>query len=198
MEPDVQEIKRTLDVLFRPGETIELRCVGHRTLNGYYRNIEKLAEDAATLNDSSFNPSQNAYSCLNPVDPELFARRADTFGNAQRGDAVKDSDVLFRRWLLVDIDPVRPSGTSATNQQKQAAFDLATHLYPWLCERLGDSCIVCADSGNGAHMLIHLPDMPVNQETRWTCERVLQHLSDQFSNNYPRTNSGATANGQRR
>ena len=74
----------TLQVLFQPGETVELRCVGNRTLNGFYRDFAKLAQDAETLN-TDFNPKQNVYVCLNPVQPELFARCADKFGPTERG-----------------------------------------------------------------------------------------------------------------
>jgi len=169
-----------LQVLFQPGETVELRCVGNRTLNGFYRDLAKLAQDADTLN-TDFNPKQNVYVCLNPVLPELFARCVDKFGPTDRGGSVKDDQVVCRRWLLVDIDPVRPSGVSATNQQKQAAEAVAGQVYAWLCNQLGKDCLVCADSGNGSHILIRLDDLPANDQTRWVCERFLAMLSDRFS-----------------
>jgi hypothetical protein len=109
-----------LQILFQPDDTVELRCVGNRTINGFYQDQCKLAKDAAALN-YDFSPQQNVYVCLNPVLPELFAKCADKFEPTKRGGSVKDSQVVCRRWLLVDIDPVRPSGVSATNSQKQAA-----------------------------------------------------------------------------
>jgi AAA domain-containing protein len=170
-----------LQVLFAPGDTVEMRCVGNRTINGFYRDLNKLSKDAAALN-YDFNPQQNVYVCLNPVQPELYARSADRFGPTDRGGSVKDNQVVCRRWLLVDIDPVRPSGVSATDQQKQMAQAVATQVYTWLCQQLGKECLVCADSGNGSHILIRLADLPANNETRWVCERFLTMLSDRFSN----------------
>ena len=109
MNPDQKEISRSLQVLYQPGDTIELRCVGDRTINGYYRDPQKLAADAYQLN-SQLRPQQNAYVCLNPVRPELYARRADQFGYARRGEGAQDQDVSCRRWLLVDCDAIRPAG----------------------------------------------------------------------------------------
>ena len=182
MDSSQSEISRSLGVLFKEGDTIELRCVGHpRTISGYYRDFTKLARDAHALN-TRFSPLENCYICLNPCPAELYGRRADQFAICSRGEAVKDQDILRRRWLLVDVDPVRPSGVSATDQQKEDAINLASQVYTWLVEQLGSKCIVCADSGNGAHMLIHLGDLINNDETGSVCQRFLQMLSDRFSN----------------
>jgi len=169
-----------IQVLFQPGDTVELRCVGNRTINGFYRDLEKLAEDAEALN-TNFNPQQNVYVCLNPVLPDLYARCADKFGPTERDGSVKDNQVISRRWLLVDVDAVRPSGVSATDEQKQAAEAVARQVYAWLVEKLGKDCLVCADSGNGSHILIRLDNVPANDQSRWVCEKFLTMLSDRFS-----------------
>ena len=55
-------------------------------------------------------------------------------------------------------------------------------MYCWLQQQLGSSCIVCCHSGNGAHILIRLPNRPADAETAWVCERFLLLLSAQFIN----------------
>ena len=119
MQSDIKQIARSVAVLFEQGDTIELRSLGDRTGNGYFRNQSKLAQTALELSEAG----QNVYVCLNPVDPQLYARRADQFGYARKGEGTKDQDIVCRRWLFCDIDPVRPAGVSATDQQKQAAID---------------------------------------------------------------------------
>ena len=184
MIPDQNEISRTLAVLFQPGDTLELRCVGHRsTINGYYRDVAKLANDASSISSEEFHPSHNVYVCLNAVRPDLYPRRADQYGYAAKGEGANDQDIPIRRWLLVDIDSVRPSGVSATDAQKQTAVDLAKQVYEWLQMQLGSACLVCADSGNGSHILVHLDDVPADDQTRWVCEHFLTRLDQQFSNN---------------
>ena len=177
----IQEIKQSLQVIFQPGDTIELRCVGRRVLNGYYREIDTLAKAAHALN-STHKPLENCFIGLNPCNPDLHARRPDTCSICGKGEAVGDADIRCRRWLLIDIDPVRPTGESATDMQKQAGVGLAQRAFAWLQEQLGLGCIICADSGNGAHMLIRLPDVPIDRESAWVCERFLQLLSEKFSN----------------
>jgi hypothetical protein len=38
-------------------------------------------------------------------------------------ETTKDADIICRRWLSVDIDPKRPEGVSATEDEKRAARD---------------------------------------------------------------------------
>ena len=58
MEADIGQIKRSLQLLFQEGDTIELRCVGNQTINGFYRDPDKLAQDAHHLN-SALHPPWN-------------------------------------------------------------------------------------------------------------------------------------------
>ena len=75
MTPDPNEIKRALRLLYRPEDTIELRCFlrGSQILNGYYRNRDRLIADAATINQD-LTPQLSVYTCLNPCKPELFVQ----------------------------------------------------------------------------------------------------------------------------
>ena len=84
---------------------------------------------------------------------------------------------------------MRPSGVTATDQQKQAALELAKRVYAWLQAELGSESLVCADSGNGCHILIRLGDLPADQQTAWTCEHFLQLLDQQFSNDQAKVDS---------
>ncbi len=180
ISPDIEQIKRTLGVLFQPGDTVELRCIADRVVNGYYRNPDKLAVDACSLN-GDITPQHNIYTCLNPVDPQLYGRRADQYAYACKGEGVKDQDIICRRWLLLDIDPVRPSGVSATSGQRAAALQVAKAVYRYL-QQLNLPAPVVADSGNGQHLLLRLADLPNTAEVRWASEQFLRHLHDRHSN----------------
>ena len=179
--PNLEEVKHTSVVLFPLGETIELRCVGHHhTIGGYYHDQQKLAEDACTLN-LDFEPKENVFVCLNPINPQLYGRRPDKFAQVNKGEGVQDSDVICRRWLLIDVDPVRPSGVSATGIQKAAAHAKAKQIFNYLIEDLHLPEPVCADSGNGAHLLLPLANLPNDNETKWACEKLLRYLGDRFN-----------------
>ena len=93
MTADFEEVKNTLMVLFAPGATVEMRCVGNgKTINGYYPDLEKLASDACRLN-TDFSPRENVFVCLNRVDPQLYARRADQFGAAGKNTGAIDNSL---------------------------------------------------------------------------------------------------------
>ena len=68
------------------------------------------------------------------------------------------STLCERRWLLIDVDPERPSGISATDAEKAAAQKKAREIYRFLKERGWPEPVV-ADSGNGYHLLYRI-DLP--------------------------------------
>jgi hypothetical protein len=177
MNPDPNEIGRALRLLYRPGDTIELRCFlrGSQILNGYYRDQDRLVADAMSVNES-LNPQLSAYTCLNPCKPELYARRPDKIERAAAGEAVSDSEVLLRRWLLVDCDPIRPKGVSATDAQKAAAEQLVQQAYRYLTEQLQLPRPVVGDSGSGFHLLLRLADFPNDTTSKWACQQLLKRV----------------------
>jgi hypothetical protein len=97
-----------------PEDVIELRAFhkGKKRVDaGYFdgEHREDLVNAAATLNASS----AAVYVTLNRIDPQLLGRccnRVEPFASA----TVTDANVIHRRWLMLDFDPVRPKDTSAT------------------------------------------------------------------------------------
>ncbi len=89
----------------------------------------------------------------------LQAVRADV-GPDRRGKLApakstsKDADILAYTLFVVDVDPERPAGISATDAEKGAALDVVEAVRAWLAER-GVKCLL-ADSGNGYHLLVPL------------------------------------------
>ena len=43
-----------------------------------------------------------------------------------------DSDVEGYQWLFVDLDPIRPTGISSSNEEMNAAKELAGKIYNYL------------------------------------------------------------------
>ena len=66
------------------------------------------------------------YVTLNPVNPALLARASNRLRTVGRNDALtSDADITKRRWLPIDLDPVRPSGISSTDQEHLLAVERA-------------------------------------------------------------------------
>jgi P4 family phage/plasmid primase-like protien len=88
--------------------------------------------------------------------------------------AAKDADVLGRRWLLIDVDSIRPDADcSATNEEKEKAWGVIERAKAYLREQGWPEPVV-ADSGNGYHLLYRI-DLPADDNG--LVKRVLQRLS---------------------
>src|SRR5262249_53720014 len=87
--------------------------------------------------------------------------------------AAKDEDVLERRWLLIDIDPVRAEG-SATDAEKLCAWAVADRVLGIL-EGVGLRGFIIGDAGNGYHVCIPIL-LPNDQRSRDLVQAILKGL----------------------
>lgn len=168
----IAEIKQALSVLFRPGDVIEVRALNtpQGTISGYFNDFDLLAKAAAGL--SGKVPA--VYVTLNPVNPALLARRANKLVGRVK-ETTSDADILCRRWLPLDFDPVRPSGISSTDEEHEMALERAKQVREWL-RGLGWPDSILADSGNGAHLLYRI-DLPNDEHSRHLLEDVLKAIA---------------------
>jgi hypothetical protein len=82
-----------------------------------------------------------------------------------------DTDIVGRRWLLVDFDPVRPAGISSTKREHGRAVAAACGARDDL-RSAGWPDPVVANSGNGAHLLYRV-DLPNDGGSTELVKRVL-------------------------
>jgi hypothetical protein len=158
-EQHVQIIANNIRLLADSNAVIELRapkCKGARGLGPHVRagffdhdHVEQLAIAAIDLNT---NWNSSVYITFNPVDPDLLARCWNRVDISGRGSLASDTNILGRRWLLVDIDPDRPEGISSTDHEKECAWE-TTQLVMSFLRGLSWPDPILADSGNGFHLL---------------------------------------------
>jgi hypothetical protein len=153
---DPVEIRRALGVLLEPGSVTELR-VPHAgregTVSGYFSDHDALAREAARWSGKA----PGVYVTLNPVLPALLARAANRV-RTRAEQTTSDRDILRRRWLPIDFDPVRPAGISATEAEHGAAL-MAAQVVRGDLGAAGWPVPLFADSGNGGH-LEYCVDLP--------------------------------------
>ena len=178
--PPHTEIASAVRLLAGPGQVVEVRALATGAVHsGYFTDDTALARSCAALGD---DPTVNGiYVTLNEVNPSLLSRRANRIRmRLSRSDATTgDADILRRRWFPVDIDPVRPSGISSTDEEHAAALAMADEVAAWLAE-LGFPEPVRADSGNGAHLLYRI-DLPNDAASLALVKRGLSVLDAIFS-----------------
>ena len=159
---------------------VEVRALADgATHSGYFDDFGRLAQAVEALDA---DPAvAGIYVTLNVANPDLLARRANRIKmRLSRKDATTaDADIVRRRWLPIDIDPVRPSGVSSTDAEHEAAIGAAGRIAGYLAEQ-GFPEPIKADSGNGAHLLYRV-DLANDDAARDLVKGVLATLDALFS-----------------
>jgi hypothetical protein len=151
----VAAIERWLGVFHPPGDVVELRALnvlGRRAVCEVFGDLHALAVRAAELDAAG---ATGCYFTLNPLRPDLAGSKA----------SCRAADVIERHWLLVDVDPYRPQGTSSTDAEKAQAL-CVLKLCKGILDAAGLTRAVVGDSGNGYHLLypVLLPNEDTAQE----------------------------------
>jgi hypothetical protein len=146
-----------------PGQVVEVRALTDQFIHsGYFSDPAALVRAVEPLDaDSSVH---GIYVTLNEVNPALLSRRANRIKMrlGKKDSTTSDADILRRRWLPVDIDPLHPSGVSSTDEEHGLALAKSEEVARWLAG-LGFPDPIRADSGNGSHLLYRI-DLP-NDDT---------------------------------
>jgi hypothetical protein len=176
-----EEITRTLSLLFAPGQVVEVRAITEEGMaSGYFDDPGALTAAVAPMDVAG---TAGVYVTLNEVNPALLSRRANRIRMrlSKKDATTADTDIVRRRWFPVDIDPVRPSGVSSTDEEHQAALVRAAEVAAYLGRERGWPAPIMADSGNGAHLLYRI-DLPNDEACRDLVKRCLEVLDVLFSN----------------
>lgn len=174
---DLIEIKRGISLLFPIDDVIEVRIPNTRScvVAGYFEHHEAAAE-AIFHADGNYR-APGVYYVLNPINPALLARACNRL--KERAEyTTADNNILRRRWLPVDIDPVRPAGISSSDEEHAAAIERARLIAEDMVKKWGRP--ILADSGNGAHLLYPL-DLPNDQESLNLISNTLAELDRRYS-----------------
>ena len=162
---DEKEIIRALNLWFSPGDVFEVRVLDAVTADYRREHVESGYFDSAHINSvpealKRLLSYRGVYVTVNPVNPDLLARAVNRIRPAGKSPTTADSDVLARRWLLIDCDAVRPTGVSSSDAEHDAALAKAREVRDGLTS-LGWPAPVVTDSGNGAQLMYRV-DLPTN------------------------------------
>lgn len=176
---DADETRRALSTILAEGQVVELRALDAVTSNerrphivsGYFDNAEALV---ASLD--SIKTAKGIYFTPNAVMPALLARAKNRARAAGRDPTTSDNDIERRHWLLIDCDPRRPAGISASDREHDLAIAKACTIRAALADR-GWPEPILADSGNGGHLMFAI-DQPADDGG--LIHRCLQSLAAEF------------------
>lgn len=176
-QPILAEIKRGLSLLFSPGDVIEARILKTKagTVSGYFNDFEVMSQEIFEA-DRQYLP-YGIYYTLNQINPALLARACNRM-RERCERTTSDNDVVVRRWLPIDCDPIRPADVSSTNEEHEAALLRARIIAAEMPADWGKP--ILGDSGNGAHLLYRI-DMPNNAEALRLITLALADLDQRYS-----------------
>ena len=162
---DANEITHALRLWFQAGDVFEVRVLDAvstdwmrpHTESGYF-DYEHIPDAADAI--GKLRSYRGAYATVNPVNPDLLARAWNRIRPVLKEPTTADSEVLARRWLLIDCDPKRASGVSSTEAEHDSALAKACEIRDGLSS-LGWPEPVLTDSGNGAQLMYRI-DLPAD------------------------------------
>jgi len=163
---DAQEVRRALALLADPQLAIQLQYAPFHGQS--FRTFAGDDLDAAVAWVEANAGAQAVYYALNPVPRGL-------------GRSLRTTDVVYRRWLLVDIDRAKTPATrelSATDAEHEAARTLMLDVLEYL-DGLGWPAPLIVDSGNGFHLLYRV-DLPNDEASRVRIKFTLTKLAARF------------------
>ncbi len=175
--PSLKDVREALTALFEPGQVIEVRALGglRYTSGGYYNDHDALA--SAIVLASKKSTYGGVYWTLQKIEPSLLARRENRWVE-RVSETTADHNVIAYRWLLIDLDPVRATGISASDAEKAAAHELMETVVKYVRD-LGHAPLI-GDSGNGYHVYVKVD---LATEDAPLVQRVLASLAARFDTN---------------
>jgi hypothetical protein len=165
LEPDVFEL------FLKPGEVVEVRALGlvgtsplwgraftRGVVAGYFDDHNAFCNAVKALDKLRHG---GIYFTIQVIDPRLIGRAFNRLSVPK--NLTSDQDVVSYRWLPIDLDPVRPAGISSSDVELQAAIQLRDQIAGEISSEYDLPAPINAVSGNGAHLLYPLPDLPAKK-----------------------------------
>mgnify|MGYP001059062545 FL=1 len=146
----------------KPPLTIHFRATD---LDGIDSCRSAIEAEALLLNALGYN----VYIVMNPIKSTFVGR------------AVTDEDISYRDLLLIDIDRVEKKKEPATDDEVEAAKQLADIVMTYLAKNDWPEPIRVM-SGNGHHLYYVLPEVPNDEESKQYVQSLLKSIAAEFDN----------------
>ena len=169
-------IRKWWRIFVGEGNFTEVRILGRYQYSGYFRSLDGLI---AAIEPYCRMDDEQLYFVLNEIDPACYGRQQSEKIVKSPKITTNDHDIIRRKWVMVDFDPLRKSGTNASDEEYQEAYRRSREVFRFLRDKGFSEPVVCC-SGNGVH-LDYAVDMPADDETRETLKRFFAYLGQRFN-----------------
>ncbi len=165
MVADATELRRGLALFADPNATCELVAL----TTGAKRRVLGADIDGLVAAAHELPGGIGLYMRVNPVKPGA-------------GESTNNPDILKRRWLYIDVDPLKAAGQEsnpAMDEEKEDSRGVADSVRSYL-SGCGFPAPVIVDSGNGCALLYRI-DLPNDPAAAALCKRFLHELAERFA-----------------
>jgi hypothetical protein len=121
---DPAEIERAISLIFEPGDVVEVRVLKTRAGvgAGYFDNPSAMVP-AIHLGDTKYRAA-GVYHVLNKINHALLGQAYNRLKERVE-HTTADNNILGRRWLPIDLDPLRPAGIPSSDEEHAQAIQRA-------------------------------------------------------------------------
>lgn len=175
---DEREIRKTINVLKPNNQLFECRVIynNRATYSGYFKGADELINSMNSIRDFA---DCNFYITLNELNCACYDRSQRGKFEKNSKATTSDNDVIGYQWIMVDLDPRRPTGTSSDDIQIEKAKTKGNKLYIFM-KNLGFEEPVMGFSGNGVHLL-YAVNLNNSEENRLLLKNALGTLNMLFA-----------------
>lgn len=175
---DKIELKKTWDLFVGENGFTEVRILGKFQYSGYFKSFENLCSQLEPYTNMD---DEQIYFVMNRISSDCYARpQCEKFVKSPKA-TTKDDEILQRKFLLCDFDPVRLPNISSSPEQFELAHKKAQDVYRYLRDKGFGDCVI-AISGSGWHILIPV-NIPCNEETDKIVKDFYTYMGSVFSDN---------------
>ena len=152
-----------------------------QTVGGVFSNVGNLINAI----ESAVGGNVNWYFVFNEIDSPVlknkvvFNENNECLKILKNGGGIADGDIVKRRWVMLDFDPIRKSNTSSTEQQLEKARQVAQRVWEFLFYNGFSNYVGCL-SGNGYHIMLPC-EMVANEQTDRLVKDFIKVISMLFS-----------------
>ena len=177
---------KTCKALFQRDQVAELRILELKGSKAFTFNAAGWFNDWSSLADFVIKYEKQHplgfYVTINPLHSGCIARTHNQVVERQKNTS-SDRDVIGRNWFPIDIDPVRPSGISSSQEELVRSAEKGKEVSAYLEQELGWPRGIKAHSGNGIHLLYRIA-MPNEDDSTQTIKACLEQLAEKFNDSH--------------
>lgn len=179
---DINEINQTLDVFRTDNGLLEVRVFSTVNKTEIYSGIFDNEEDLIREVNKFDREPYNIYFIFNELKDALNGMQQ--YNKMVRGaKTVTDKDIKYRRWLMLDFDPIREGDVkeiASTEEEFENSKTVARAARNYLLSMGFKQPVVCF-SGNGTHLFVKLDRVECNDRTDKVFQNVLKYIAMKFT-----------------